>query len=78
MKKDNQPGYRILSNFLYSMGIGDLWLSPGLGDKNYITGIITDRFQNIFRHRYEAYLNSPENEKKCEILINAIMYGIIL
>ncbi len=28
---------------------------------------ITDRLQNIFRQRYDEYINSLANEKKCEI-----------
>ncbi len=46
--------------------MGDLWLNPGFGDKSYIKGI-TDRLQNIYRQRYDEYINSPDNDKKCGI-----------
>ncbi len=42
MKKDNKPWLQNIESFLYNIGMGDLWLNPGLGDKNYIN-IITDR-----------------------------------
>ncbi len=64
-KKDNQPWLQNIEYFLYSIGMGDLWLNPGLGDKHYIKCIITDRLQNICRQRYDEYINSLENEKQC-------------
>ncbi len=51
MKKDNQPWLQNIESFLYNIGMGVLWLNPGLGDTNYIQGIITNRLQNIFRQK---------------------------
>ncbi len=58
----------------------DLWLNPGLGDQNYIKGIVTDRLQNIFRQRYHEYIKSPENEKKCEMFnkCNNVCHNIMI
>ncbi len=48
MKEDNHPWLQNVQYLLFKIGLGDIWLSSGMRERNHIKSIVTERLQDLY------------------------------
>ncbi len=77
MKGENHPWLQNIKYLLYKIGLGDIWLSSGMGERNYIKSIVTERLQDLYIQQVNEYATcaNANNNDKCKILSLCTTYN---
>ncbi len=55
MKEENYPWLQNIKYLLHKIGLRDIWLSSGMGERNYIKSIVTERLQDLYFQQFNEY-----------------------
>ncbi len=78
MKEETHPWLQNIKYLLYKIGLGDNSLSSGMGERNYIKSIITEKLQNLYIQQFNEYSTcaNANNNNKCKILNLCRLYKL--
>ncbi len=66
MKEETYLWLQNIKYPLYKIGLGAIWLSSGMGERNYIKSIVTEKLQDLYIQQFNEYstcANANNNDK---------------